>query len=138
MLIILQGVPGAGKSTRAAQLAASMPGAVICSTDEYFLGADGVYRFRPEQLGEAHAWNVRRAVNAMRCGRTVIVDNTNILRKHVRPYVQAACDLGIVVEFVRVDGGFQSTHNVPDAVVERMRRDMQDLTLASVLAEEPG
>lgn len=132
VLYVLQGVPGSGKSTVAKHLQAAT-GAVICSTDDYFTGADGVYRFDPTKLGEAHQANQEKASRLLREGKSVIVDNTNILRKHCKPYVAEACACGASVVFVRCEGRFGSIHSVPPETVERMRNQMETLTLISVM-----
>jgi adenylate kinase family enzyme len=48
-LIIVRGIPGSGKSTFASSL-----GIPHYEADQYFIGADGVYRFDFSKLGEAH------------------------------------------------------------------------------------
>lgn len=133
-LYVMQGLPGAGKSTLARRMA-RLADAVICSTDSYFY-QDGVYLFDPTLLPQHHAENLRKAIELLVAGHSVIVDNTNIKRVHVRPYALAAHQLSIPVVFIRVTGPFHSEHGVPDRVIDRMRVEMEDLTLESVLAAE--
>eukprot|EP00051_Salpingoeca_urceolata_P020519 m.308832 g.308832 ORF g.308832 m.308832 type:complete len:1714 (-) comp19634_c2_seq15:115-5256(-) len=53
-VVVLRGLPGAGKSTVAASLAAAFAGHVVtCSADSYFI-KDGVYTFDPTKLQAAH------------------------------------------------------------------------------------
>jgi len=90
VLIIMRGVSGTGKSTRARQLAAN--GGEIFSTDDYF-GQGDEYRknFSPEKLPEAHEWNRSRVQQAMQNGTpTIIVDNTNIMPYEAKPYLLLA------------------------------------------------
>ena len=58
--IIMRGLPGSGKSTRARQhvAAAAGAGSTVCSADDYFVAlGGGKYRFDPRQLGAAsHGW----------------------------------------------------------------------------------
>jgi predicted kinase len=87
------GLPGSGKSTLAAQLlrenAATGNGGLILSTDDFFIDADGVYRFDRTKLQDAHAWNEARARQAMSEGRSpVIIDNTHVERWTAKPYVE--------------------------------------------------
>lgn len=96
VVIIMRGLPGSGKSTRAAELAeaaklaavaaaggperAAAAAFVIHSTDSYFIDpTSGVYVFNPELLGINHQKNFDAycASLAEHIG-TVIVDNTNI------------------------------------------------------------
>jgi MoxR-like ATPase len=54
-LVLMRGLPGSGKSTLAQQLAADSGVAfAICSTDDFFVAADGAYAFDPARLDEAH------------------------------------------------------------------------------------
>lgn len=131
-LYILQGVPGSGKSTVAKVLWRGTNNSLICSTDDYFM-KDDEYKFDPSKLGEYHEANLNKAKFALDEGATVIVDNTNIKRVHCQPYVYYAFAKNIPVVFIRVTGNFQSIHGVPDNVIQRMKREMEDLTLESVL-----
>ena len=87
-VVILQGIPGSGKSS----YAASLPGeVVICSADHYFL-KDGKYKFDRFKLPEAHASCMRTFVETVRKGGdvTVVVDNTNPTINEVLPYYVVA------------------------------------------------
>ena len=117
-LYLLRGLPNAGKSTVAAQLA---PGANFAA-DDAFETADG-YAFDAERLGAAHA-GCRRAVDAA-LGRgepAVAVANTFTTRAELQPYIELGARHGyrthvLVVERAHVgDNG----HAVPDATIQRM------------------
>jgi hypothetical protein len=89
VVVIMRGLPGAGKSTRAAQLAARAAArqlsADVHSTDAFFVdAATGVYAFNPELLGAHHAANQAAFRGSIAAGvDVVIVDNTNIqVRAH--------------------------------------------------------
>lgn len=132
MLIIMQGWPGSGKSTMARKLAEEYK-AVIHSTDDLFM-ENGVYNFIPEKLGVNHKQNQENACRSMSNGYNVIIDNTNIKAADCYAYVKHAVDLGIEVKFVRATGNWKSTHNVPDHAVERMKKQIEELTVEKVLA----
>lgn len=134
-LYVMQGVPGSGKSTLAEIIRKSydyLGNCYICSTDDYFY-LNGKYDFRPEMLEAYHKMNLDTAKRIMAAGYSAIIDNTNILRKHVKPYVEYAISLNIPVVFIRVTGDFKSIHGVPKHAIERMKAQMEDLTLESVL-----
>jgi len=138
----MQGIPGSGKSTLARLLQAGFHnlnptsvGCQICSTDDYHY-VDGVYKFQPEKLGYFHKLNQEAAIAALSEGKSVIVDNTNIKVKDVKPYVKAAVALNVPVVFIRVTSNFENVHGVPADVVARMRAQMQDLSLERCLGNE--
>ncbi len=64
LVIMMIGLPGSGKSTEAKRLADEYVDAgrvvEICSTDAFFTGADGVYRFNRGMLAGNHAQNFAR------------------------------------------------------------------------------
>ncbi len=94
--IIMRGLPGAGKSSRAAELAAEAAAqgssCAVHSTDSFFVdAATGRYVFDPTMLSANHERN-RTAFTASLAAGTllVIVDNTNLQRWQYEPYVKAA------------------------------------------------
>jgi predicted kinase len=95
-VFVLQGAQGSGKST----FARNFPHAVICSADDFFVGADGVYRQVAADLKQAHAACLRKFVVAVQIGIAplLIVDNTNAQRWEMGPYVQLARAYGYEVE----------------------------------------
>lgn len=132
MLIIMQGPSGSGKTTIAKKLAKKYD-AVIYSTDDYFYNDDGDYNYNPKMFAAFHRKNQYRSIQALREGKSVIVDNTNIQRWECKPYVEAAVDLQIDILFVRADGDFDSIHNVPREKIREARKRMEELTVESVL-----
>lgn len=131
-LYVLQGPPGGGKSTLACMISA-FTGALICSTDDFFM-KDGEYVFNPAKLAEYHAANQARVAKALADGHSVIVDNTNTKRWEAKPYLTEAVRLDIPIVFIRVDGCFQSRHGVPPERIQQMRAAMENLDLLTCLA----
>jgi hypothetical protein len=148
-LYLMRGIPGGGKSTRAKSLAveAIQDGAssvAICSTDNFFLDKDGVYRFDGKRIGCAHGWNQACARQMMENDiNVVIIDNTNTTHKEMAPYKVFAKTHGYdVVEIIigedRLFPGMnghpseledyidmcarRNTHGVPRVNIERMAR----------------
>jgi len=132
LLVVLQGHSGAGKTTLANQIAHVID-AVICSTDDFHV-EDGVYRFKPDKLGEFHKLNVDKAIKAMEEGRNVVIDNTNIRAYEPKPYVQEAVNKGITVKFVRAIGNFANVHGVPQEKVDIMKARLETLSVEACLA----
>lgn len=102
-IIILRGGSGAGKST---WIKTNYPDAVIFSTDTFFMDADGIYRFDPTKLGEAHNQCLRNFIGLCQLPgpkfetATVIVDNTNSTISEFGPYAQVALVYGHSVEIL--------------------------------------
>jgi len=127
-MTIMRGLPGSGKSTKAKKIAAET-GAIIVSADNFFVGHDGVYRFEPSRIGDAHASCYEGAVNAVTRGNSVIVDNTNTQKWEFQKYVELSIATGMVINIVTVyDGGLsdealarRNTHDVPVEAIARMR-----------------
>lgn len=100
-LVIMRGLPWAGKSYRAKEIAGNL--GVIFSTDEYWYKI--VHPERPDEysfnirfLSDAHKWNLRRAQKAIEEAHPLIViDNTNTTPGEPRPYVAYAVPQGYEV-----------------------------------------
>ena len=142
-LIILRGCPGSGKSFLAKQLS---EGGAIFSTDDFWM-VEGQYVFNPAMLGHAHAWNLKRATEAMARGITpIVIDNTNITAKDMRPYAQAAIKYGYKIEMKEPQTPWKfdvdelvkkNTHNVPRATIEKMiKRWQPNVTLQDLLGQK--
>jgi len=132
-IILMRGLPGSGKTTLARRIA-SEEGAVVFSTDDFWIGEDGRYRFDPERLGEAHGWNLDRTRRMLSDGRSVVVDNCNTKGEHMAPYVELATEYGAEVEkrVAPLNGEeldflfYNNGHNVPYHIIEKMREEWED------------
>ena len=159
ILIVMRGIPGAGKSTKAKSLVGQ---GVIHSTDD-LIEKSGDYReffakmiaaqtngepnaFAP--LSQMHAQNLKNAIASMKSGVTpVIIDNTNIKQNESKAYVKAALEMGFAdenIKFVDIGtAGLEATelakrnaHGVPLDKIEAMiasHTAQGPLTLKSVL-----
>lgn len=121
-LIIVRGLPGSGKSTLAASF-----GLPVFSTDNYFM-VDGQYRFVPTKLDEYHKLNQQAASEAMAAGNAIVVDNCHSTFWEMKPYVEAAIQMGFTVDFVEPTTPWarnpaecekRCTHNVPLFAIQR-------------------
>ena len=129
-LILMQAVPGAGKSYLAREILSeynSKEGfwphlggpvdegngsfsypviypkhGIILSTDNFWMTSDGVYKFDASLLGVAHRWCQKLCAKAMFYDTPlIIVDNTNIKKKDVRVYLDLSLTFCYSVEVAR-------------------------------------
>ena len=123
VIFIVRGLPGAGKSTMAATLAAD-----AVSADDYFMEG-GVYKFDPSLLPAAHADCQQKARDILASGRPVAVANTFTQGWEVQPYVKIAQETGALMVVTDLfDGGLsdealadRNVHEVPVATIRAMR-----------------
>jgi NEDD4-binding protein 2 len=92
VMVIMRGVSGSGKSTRARELGR---GGAVLSSDDFF-GPN--YDFDQDRVPEAHAWNQQRVTEAMQAGISpIVVDNTNTQAWEMKPYAELAQGFGYQV-----------------------------------------
>jgi len=138
VLIIMRGIPGSGKSTKAKELAGA--NGVIHSTDNV-IEEQGDYnaffkRMTEEKdftdLSRAHSTNLKNLIKSLKDGVSpVILDNTNIRQNEPKAAVKAALELGLDDKNIKVvdigTGGLsaeelaaRNTHGVPLEKIKSM------------------
>jgi predicted kinase len=152
-LIVMRGIPGAGKSTKAKTLVRE---GVIHSTDTviertgdyagFFAKMIESKDFTP--LSRAHSTCLNEAVTSMKNGISpVVVDNTNIKMNEAKSFVKAALMMGYADENIKfVDIGTagltaevlaeRNTHGVPLEKIQQMmasHKGQGEMTLKKVL-----
>ncbi len=133
-VFILRGIPGAGKSRLTKKLRKNRKDAVAVSADDYFVGADGKYRFIPSELGNAHHCCLFSFIDLLdRRKRTVIVDNTNTTVAEVAPYAALALAQGYTVQILTIkanarEAARRNVHGVPVETVFRMAKRLKEET----------
>ena len=131
LAVIMRGLPGSGKSTKAKEIAGEI--GVICSADDFFLDEEGVYRFYGRMLPEAHAGNQLAFRCALMLGVSIVVcDNSNITRAEYEPYVRMAKEAGYAVSIsamphaTPVQMRERNTHAVPDYALNKIFSRWED------------
>lgn len=134
IVTLMIGVSGAGKST---YIRENLPGCTVVSADHFFTGEDGIYRFDPRKLGEAHGLTLKKFLDALSKGIDIVVDNTNTTLVNLAPYVALAEMVGATVKFVHLDvdpalAASRNLHGVPADTVLKMSQQ-----IASMLGQWP-
>lgn len=155
-LIIMRGIPGAGKSTKAKSLVGQ---GKIHSTDDVIEKSGDYREFFTKMIADKdftalsrmHSKNLKEAIESMKAGVSpVIVDNTNIRHNEPKAYVMAALEMGFAdnnIKFVDVGtAGLEAaqlaarnTHGVPLEKIEQMiasHTAQGPMTLKSILSSK--
>lgn len=125
-LILLRGIPGAGKSTFA-NLISGGDTEIICCEDDFFI-EDGKYVWDPTKYEEAKEVCMDKCKELMEeSARLVIVTNVNIREKDFKGYFDLADKYGYRVFSVIVENrhGNSSIHGVPGDTIKSMSRKFQ-------------
>ena len=136
-LVLLRGIPGAGKTTYASK---AFPRARILSTDRYFKRPDGTYRFDASRLSEVHEACLRDCRVALNERATpIVIDKCNLSWKAIEPYVKAAraaCyEVRVVTLFAEpLTCWRRNVHKVPQAKVLELAQLLRQTRLPAWLA----
>ena len=116
-LVLLRGLPGAGKSTFAKLL-----GGKHIETDMFFM-VGGEYKFDASKLKEAHLWCQNECDRLMGWGVDVVVSNTFTQEWEMQHYYDLAKKHGYTVFSLIVENrhGGVNEHNVPEETLIKMK-----------------
>jgi predicted kinase len=122
-LILLRGLPGAGKSTLAKMLVGDKS---YChkEADMYFVDGAGNYKFDPSKLKEAHEWCKSEIEFVMKYDHSpVVVSNTFTQEWEMESYYKLANQYGYRVHSLIVENrhGGVNEHGVPTEKLEQMK-----------------
>lgn len=121
-LILIRGLPGSGKSTLAQSILDDSDGYMgHVEADMYFLDENHEYKFDQSRIGAAHAWCQRNTELSLQLGSSIIVSNTFITIKELRPYFEIALKYGILPSVTLCQGEFGNIHSVPQEALDRMK-----------------
>lgn len=117
-LYLLRGLPGAGKSTIGQNLKT-----VNFEADQYFM-KDGVYKFEPSKIKDAHEWCQNQVKHCMIEGlKDISVSNTFTQEWEMEAYYKLAKEHGYMVFSIIVENRHngKNAHNVPTETLEKMK-----------------
>ena len=125
-LLIVRGIPGAGKSTyawkRLSEMDADRHGFVF-EADSFFYGPpDFKYKWDSELVEYAHAYCLGRVADQLKNRGDAIVANTFTQWWEIERYITLAEKLGCDVEIVHSLGCFDNIHDVPKEAVDKMEK----------------
>jgi predicted kinase len=121
-LILLRGLPGAGKSTLAEVLSEGGTYPVL-SIDSYFSAKDGTYEFRYRENHLAYKKCEDDTAAAMSKGvPKIFVDNTFTLEWEMEPYFRLAGEFDYRVFVVTVENrhGGKNIHGIDEESLKKM------------------
>lgn len=125
-LILLRGLPGAGKSTFANLIWNEY---LICEADKFFYDKEGNYKFDATKLREAHEWCRNNVEIYMKDNQAIpqfypqiVVSNTLTQEWEMEPYFELAKKYGYRVVSLIVENRHGSTniHNCPQETIDKM------------------
>lgn len=120
-LVLIRGLPGSGKSTKAK----SMAGYIHLEADMYF-EINGVYTYDSSKVKTAHDWCVSSAKEELEKGKNVVVSNTFIKIWEMKRYI----DLGFPFSVIEMSGSWKNIHGVTLEKIEMMKNSMEKLPLS--------
>ena len=116
-LIILRGLPGSGKSTRAADY----PDHLHYEPDHFFSDTRGKYRFDSQLWGKACEWTLVMADFALARGESVVVSDVFSKAGSLAPYKDIATAHGAKILVKTCDGDYGNSHRVPLFIYNQMK-----------------
>ena len=141
----MRGPSGSGKSTTASKILEDYTNrlqmtSVICSTDSFFLDAEGIYAFDVKLLGVNHKKNQDKVKyysdpNFPEDQKDlIIIDNTNLTSSEVETYAKIGLDNGYIIRLIVPDRLNEmdddslfaaNTHSVPMDTIKKQREKFQ-------------
>lgn len=123
-LVIVRGIPGAGKSTYAKKI---YPNHALVEADQYFM-RNGEYLFDKTKLHYAHTECFDKVQYNLLCGTNVVVANTFIKRRDITKYLEIMFLIPTLeVTIVELHTSFMNTHSVPAEKVYKMKSDWEEI-----------
>lgn len=127
-LIIIQGLPGSGKTTLAKEISSQF-NIPYFEADQYFEDKDGNYNFNPNYLHNAHTSCQIRTFSRLKAGCSCICSNTFLADKEFKAYFLAAKHYNAKVFVIKMTTQYGSIHNIPEKIMQRMKNRFNTCTI---------
>jgi len=121
-LVIIRGLPGAGKTTYAKKY---FPTYVYLDADMYHTQPNGEYVFDMSKIVAAHSWCKDQMIKNLQEGNNVVVANTFINISQIQDYIKLIDKNNVKVSIIHVTSQFKSMHNVPLTTIQRFKNNWQ-------------
>jgi predicted kinase len=116
-LIIIRGLPGAGKSTYAKK---NYEGILHLEADMFSM-IDGAYVFNVASLHRNHSLCQAMCDITLNNGSDCVVSNTFTTHKELIPYIDIGKKYGAKITIVSLQTQFNSVHKVPSETIQKMK-----------------
>jgi len=113
-LVIIRGLPGTGKSTKAQ----TYEGFEHHEADHYW--EENGQPYHPGQVAKAHQQCRSRVWEDLEEGKDVVVSNTFVTKNSLQEYLDMAAYHRVDLEIVDLTEQYGSVHNVPEEAMRRM------------------
>lgn len=119
-IIIIRGLPGAGKSSFANLIKGEFP---VYSIDDYFTDSYGVYHFNHKENYKAYQQCEENVRQAMKNGiEKILVDNVFSISWEMEPYLQLAKEYNYTIYVLTIENyhGEKNKHDINDEQLKKM------------------
>jgi predicted kinase len=120
-LKIIRGLPGSGKSTKAAEY----PHHLHYEPDHFFCDTRGDYLYDAQLWDKACEWTLSMTDLALARGRSVVVTDVFARAESLQPYRELARAHGATINIATCSGNFGNCHRVPLFVLRTLRDEFE-------------
>ena len=131
-LVLIRGLPGSGKSTKAKEYIPN--GFIHLESDEWHFNHLGQYIFETANSKKSHIWVELNTENFIRKGKDVVVSNVFIKMPSIVPYYNIALRYKYDFEVISLPKRFTDIHNVPELTLKQMSDAFEEYSLEKIIA----
>jgi hypothetical protein len=120
-VVLIRGLPGAGKTTYAKQ---AYPTYSYLDADSFFYNDQGVYSFDPSRAQDAHQACMEKARALVLQQTNVVIANTFVTKGSIEEYINCiGRNVAVNFSVIHITGrAFTSVHNVPQHRITRFQK----------------